>query len=342
MNKTPKYSMPAEWAPHEATWMAWPHDDEYWVGQLEKVRKEFGVFVSTIAKYERVELLVADEEIAQDARKRVSGNVRFHSIPYSDIWLRDSGPIFAFTEEGHLALTNWEFNGWGNKYRYKPDNEIPQAVASFLGVPIASTGIVMEGGSLEPNGIGDFLTTRQCLLSPERNPNLDEAGIKRYLESYLGAQNLIWLGDGLENDHTDGHIDTLSRFTDTNTIVTATCEDKDDPNHDVLEANLDILASARSINGNPYKIVRLPIPKNRLELEGERLACSYSNFYICNSAVIVPMYDDPNDQRALEILKPLFPNHTVIGLPSRYLVTGGGAFHCTTQQQPAGELWRGR
>jgi len=335
------FTMPAEWSPHEATWMAWPHTEELWVGdQLEPTRVEFARFINTLAKHERVELLVANTECEQDAKRRLSGNIRFHSIDYSDVWLRDSGPIFVRNSAGENLITDWEFNGWGNKYDSAPDNRIPRAVAQFLGASYASPGIIMEGGSLEINGEGVILTTKQCLLSKERNPSLSPSDIENALCSYLGALKIIWLGEGLENDHTDGHIDTITRFTDPRTIVTCVCADKSDPNYVVMQTNLDTLRSATDTHGKAFTIVELPLPVNRLELEGERLPPTYANFYICNGAVIVPQYDDPNDERALEILAPLFPGRAIIGSPGRALITGGGSFHCVTQQQPTGPMWR--
>jgi agmatine deiminase len=335
------FSMPAEWSPHEATWMAWPHNEELWVGgHLEATRGEFAQFINTLAKYERVELLIANTECEEDAKRRLRGNVRFHKIDYSDVWLRDSGPIFVKNPAGENLITDWEFNGWGNKFDSAPDNKIPCAVASVLGASFVSPGIVMEGGSLEVNEKGVMLSTKQCLLSKERNPTLSEGEIEQALRSYLGATKIIWLGDGLENDHTDGHIDTITRFANSKTIVTCVCEDMRDPNYLTMQANLEVLMSATDGDGNPFSIVQLPLPVNRLELEGERLAPTYANFYICNGAVIVPQYDDPNDARALEILTPLFPGRDLIGLPGRALITGGGSFHCVTQQQPIGPMWR--
>ncbi|WP_337871187.1 agmatine deiminase family protein [Meiothermus sp.] len=348
------FAMPAEWAPHAATWTAWPYDDEKWLGYLEPVRQEFAAFVNTLARFEPVHLVVNDEESERDAKARLSSQVRFHRIPHDDLWLRDSGAIFVthppspdhFPPQGgkggavHLpsvAPINWEFNGWGGKYAAQQDNQMPLHMARILGAHLFHAGIVMEGGSLEINGEGVCLTTRQCLLSPERNPGLNEEELEGYLHQFLGIDNVVWLGDGLEGDHTDGHIDTLTRFTSPHTIVTAVCPDPDDPNHRPLQENLEIL---RSLGG--FRIVELPLPKNPLWLDSEtRLPLTYANFYIANGAVLVPIYGDPHDEQALEILRPLFPGREVIGLKSRYLITGGGSFHCVTQQQPAGAIWPG-
>ena len=336
------FAMPAEWQPHAATWMAWPHDDAQWVGMLEPVRREFAAFVEAIAAREPVELLVADDESDADARRRVGGHgVRFHRVPHQDLWLRDSGPTFV-TRDDEVRLVDWEFNGWGEKYPADLDNQIPTHVARILGdAPRFSPGIVMEGGSIEVDGRGTVLTTRQCLLSPHRNPGLDEAALEGHLAEALGVSQVIWLDEGLEGDHTDGHIDTISRFTDGHTIVTAISDDPDDPNHAVLAVNLDRLRAARDAGGRPYRVVELPIPRRSAYFEGERLPLTYANFYVVNGAVLLPVYGDERDQDAVEILRPLFPGRTIVPLMARALITGGGAFHCVTQQQPAGRLWRG-
>lgn len=334
--------MPAEWHRHAATWMAWPHDDQQWLGMLEPVRREFGALVDAIAACEPVQLIVADEESETDAARRLGagGGVRLHRVPHQDLWLRDSGPTFV-TRGEDVRLVDWEFNGWGEKYPADLDNQIPAHVARILGgVPLFSPGVVMEGGSIEVDGRGTVLTTRQCLLSAHRNPGLDEAALEAHLAEAIGTSQVIWLDEGLEGDHTDGHIDTISRFADERTIVTATCEDPSDPNHDVLAANLDRLRAARDAEGRAYRVVTLPIPHQRAHFEGERLPLTYANFYVVNGAVVVPVYGDPNDARAVEILRPLFPGRDVVPLRARALITGGGAFHCVTQQQPAGRLWR--
>lgn len=330
------FAMPAEWAPHAATWTAWPHDEEQWVGYLEPVRREFAAFVDTLARFEPVHLIVADEESEADARARLkSANVTLHRVPHNDLWLRDSGAIFV-SRGTEVSLIDWEFNGWGGKYPAQLDNQIPNHMARILGGKLWRAGIVMEGGSLEVNGQGVCLTTRQCLLSPGRNPHLDEEELEGYLRDYLGVHSVIWLGEGLEGDHTDGHIDTIARFVREHTIVSAVCEDESDPNYWPLRENLEIL---ESLGG--FQIVKLPLPKNPLYLDDTRLPPTYANFYIANGAVLVPVYGDPNDEKALEVLRKVFPERQVIGLMARNLITGGGAFHCVTQQQPAGQIWAG-
>lgn len=342
MSQTPAqlgFRMPAEWQPHASTWMAWPHDDEQWIGMLEPVRREFTTLVDTIAGFEPVDLLVADDESERDARARLSASsIRLHRVPHQDLWLRDSGPIFV-ARDGDLLLVDWEFNGWGGKYPADLDNQIPTHVARILGSGEPyRPGVVMEGGSLEVNGLGIAITTAQCLLAPTRNPTMGDRAIALALEHGLGIRELVWLERGLEGDHTDGHIDTITRFVNENTIVTSVCADAADPNHATLAENLDTLQTL--VRRHRMSVVELPIPAGRVEFEGERLPLTYANFYIANGGVVVPTYGVAEDDRALEILRPLFPNRDVVAVSARALITGGGAFHCVTQQQPVGRPWR--
>ncbi|WP_233493210.1 MULTISPECIES: agmatine/peptidylarginine deiminase [unclassified Meiothermus] len=335
------FCMPAEWEPHAATWTSWPFDEELWAGYLEPVRQEFAELVQTIARFEPVHLLVRDEEAEEDARKRIgAGNLTCHRLPLDDVWFRDNGPIFVRRGQ-EVSLVNWKFNAWGNKYEWRLDNEAPEYVAQHLGAAHWDVPVVMEGGSLETNGGGVVLTTRQCLLHPERNPHLNEGQIEGYLRDYLGFAKVLWLEGGLEGDHTDGHIDTIARFVKPTTIVACVEPRASDPNHATLKANLARLKGFTDLEGNPFEVVELPLPQQRLELLGNRLPPTYANFYIGNGFVVVPQYDDPNDALALSILGPLFPGREVIGLRSRALITGGGSFHCVTQQQPAGRIWKG-
>src|SRR4051812_22378974 len=271
------FAMPAEWSPHSATWMAWPSDDDLWLGELEPVRHEFGDLVRGVAAFEPVELLVRDGEAEADAVSRLSGaNVRLHRVPYDDVWLRDSGPIFV-AREGRLRLVNWEFNGWGRKYDAATDNEVPRQVAAILGTTTVNTGVVLEGGSVEVNGTGCVLTTRQCMLSSTRNPDLSLAEIEALLAAYLGTARVLWLDMGLEGDHTDGHIDTITRFTDERTIVTVTCDDRADANYESTRGNLERLRSFTDTKGQPFRVVELPLPRMRAEFDSQRLPLTYAN-----------------------------------------------------------------
>ncbi len=335
------FAMPAEWAPHAATWMSWPQDDDLWFGHLQAVRVEFAALVRTIARFESVRLLVRDDDSEQDARARLEGaNVTYHRVPLDDVWLRDNGPLFV-TRGGEVALTDWRFNSWGGKFQWANDDRVPEAVAGELGAVRWSLPYVLEGGALEVNGAGVALTTRSCLLTETRNPGLDEAGYADLLRANLGVERLLWLGGGLENDHTDGHIDTITRFTDARTIVTSVAADPSDANWAPMRANLEALRGMTDLHGQPFQIVELPLPADRLEGAEGRLPPTYANFYIGNGFVVVPQYGDPSDGRALEVLRPLFPDREVIGSPSRAIIEGGGSFHCVTQQQPAGAIWRG-
>ncbi len=338
------FAMPPEWTEHAATWIGWPFDDALWEGQLGAVRDEFAVLVATIARFEPVFLNVRDEEAEGDARARLNAlgaplaNITFHRLPLNDVWFRDNGPLFLRNPKGHVALTDWGFNAWGEKYApWDADDSAPATVARTLDMKRFAVPVIMEGGSLELNSHGVCLTTRSCLLSPQRNPDLGEEELKGILRDTLGVKHLIWLERGLEGDHTDGHIDTIVRFTNDTTIVCAVAEDETDANYAPMQENLTHLQTLRDAGGEPYTVIELPLPKARLEFGGVRLPPTYANFYVGNGFVVVPQYGDPNDERALEILRPLFPNREVIGLSSRALITGGGSFHCVTQQQPAGE-----
>lgn len=335
------FSMPAEWSLHSATWTCWPFDDEMWFDCLDGVRNEFAALVTTISKFEHVNLLVRDEEAHKDALNRLgnNSNVTMHLVSLNDVWFRDNGPIFIKNGK-ELSFVKWEFNSWGQKFKWDLDTLAPFFVAKHLNIDFFKSNIVMEGGSLEVNGKGVALTTRQCLLSKMRNPELTENAIQTYLKNYLGINKIIWLEDGLEGDHTDGHIDTIVRFTDENTIVYSITEDENDTNYIPMMRNLDILKSATDFDGNSFRLVPLILPKNRMEMERNRLPCTYANFYIGNEFVVVPLYNDPHDEIALQILRPLFPNRRVIGLSSKELIKGGGSFHCVTQQQPSGNIWR--
>ncbi len=331
------FSMPAEWAAHAATWMSWPFDEEMWHGHLTEVRAEYADFVKTIARFEPVHLLLRDAEARATAESALAAvkNVNFHAIALDDVWMRDNGPIFIRDQKGSIRATNWEFNSWGQKYEWDFDNLVPPLVSQYLKMSRYDIPIVMEGGSLEINGHGVCLTTEQCLLTPTRNPKLGKPELEKVLRDYLGLTQVIWLHLGLEGDHTDGHVDTITRFSDENTILTSMTEDAGDINFGRMKHNFDILKAARNAKGEAFKVIALPLPKDRMHLkDGTRLPATYANFYICNGAVIVPQYGDAHDKVALELIRTAFPKHEVIGLASRFIITGGGSFHCLTQQQP--------
>ncbi len=332
--------MPAEWEPHEATWLAWPHNEESWPGKLEKIAPVYVEMIRHLTTGEHVHLSVNDgkmEDLAREmlAKEKIDlSRVIFHQWPTNDSWMRDCGPLFVRRAQG-MAIINWEFNKWGGKYPpWDLDNQIPQKVADYLGLQMFSPGIVMEGGSIDVNGEGILMTTESCLLNKNRNPHLSKKEIENFLIDSLGVSHFIWLGEGIVGDDTDGHIDDLSRFASPDTIVTVVEEDPADPNFKPLQDNLDRLQKARSPDRKPFRIVTLPMPAP-VVYEGQRLPASYANFYIGNKVVLVPTYRDPKDSTALETLKQLFSTRSVVGIDSTDLVWGLGAFHCLTQQQPA-------
>lgn len=341
------FSMPPEWQPHEATWISWPFDDELWEGWLEEVRQDMAGLVSTIARFEPVWLNVTGEESETDARRRLLAagtdlsRVSFHRVPLNDAWLRDNGPLFVRDGDGKVAMTDWIFNAWGEKYEpWDADDAAPAKVARTLGMKRFEVPVVMEGGALELNGKGVCLTTRSCLLSQHRNPEMTQDEYEQILRQQLGVMHVCWLEGGLKDDHTDGHIDTIVRFADDRTILCTVEEDEDDVNFPTLRHNLQLLENMRDHDGEPFEIVTLPTPRKKPELDGKRLPLSYANFYIGNGFVAVPTYDDENDERALGIIAGCFPGREVVGLSASGLITGGGAFHCVTQQQPRGEVAR--
>ncbi len=327
---------PPEWARHTATWMSWPFDDDMWFGHLKEVRLEYQALVEAIASVEHVHLVVRDHEAKQSALGQLGQRqgITLHERPLDDVWMRDNGPIF-IRQGSKLALTNWLFNAWGEKYDWQKDNLIPAYVAEYLKLPRVDINCVMEGGSLEINSQGLLITTEQCLLTPTRNPNMTKRDIEATLGQHLGVKETIWLKQGLEGDHTDGHIDTITRFVSDDVVLTSVCGDKNDINYLTMAENLHTLRSYRGKDGNKLQIVELPLPAERLYLEdGTRLPPTYANFYIANGLVVVPQYGDIMDKKALGIITEVFPDRKVVGLKSRAIINGGGSFHCLTQQQP--------
>jgi agmatine deiminase len=335
--------MPAEWTPHRSTWLSWPHNLETWPTDLERVREVWVQMVCALAPYERVYLLVNDERAEQNVivrlkhAKAAMQNVALLKIPTIDVWMRDYGPTFVKRDstESPLAVNDWIFNGWGGKYPdYEKDERVAREIAALLKVPVFDHEIVLEGGSIEVNGAGACLTTEQCLLNRNRNPHLSRAEIELFLKNTLGVNHVIWLGEGVVGDDTDGHIDDIARFANPNTVVSIVESNPKDDNYKFLQENLERLRSATDQDGKKLSIVTLPCP-GAVYCEGTRLPASYANFYVANEVVLAPMFDDPNDGKALGILQELFPKRTIIGLRCNEVVAGLGAIHCVTQQEPA-------
>ena len=338
------FSMPAEWEPHQATWLSWPHNLETWPGSpLLEIQKVWVEIVYYLHTGEEVHINVENDLMEEEARsllqeRRVDfSNVFFHHFPTNDTWIRDHGPIFIMGEKkgkNQLALLDWNYNAWGDKYPpYDLDNAIPEQIAAYLKMERISLGWVLEGGSIEVNGSGTLLTTESCLLNPNRNPQLNRSEIEELLRHYLGVKKILWLGDGIVGDDTDGHIDDLARFVASDTVVTVVEEDFNDENYQALQENFQRLTEMSDEKGTPLKIIQLPMPAP-IESDTGRLPASYANFYIANDVVLVPTFEDPKDGQALDKIKRLFPTRRTVGINCRQVVKGLGAFHCVTQQQP--------
>ena len=340
------YRMPAEWEPHAATWLTWPRREGisfpdrfdpipgYWVRMTELLSQHEAVHINVFDDAQEAEV----GELLSRARMVAHERVSMHRFPAYEPWCRDHGPIFVTREvvgRRELAVVDWGYNAWGNKYPpCDLDDAVPRHVADLLGVPLFEPGMVLEGGSIEVNGRGTLLTTESCLLNPNRNPHLNRDQIEQYLCDYLGVTHILWLGDGIVGDDTDGHIDDLARFVNPTTVVTVVEQDPADENYQVLQENIARLGTMRDQDNRPLRVVTLPMPRPAFYKQ-QRLPASYANFYIANSIVLLPTFDDPNDQVAQVILQELFPDRRVVGIPSLDLIWGLGAFHCVTQQQPA-------
>src|ERR1051325_11498645 len=338
------FRMPAEWHPHEATWLTWPKDPETWPDRVTHVEEIYLNMIGALTPHEIVNLLVDDEETESAIRERVSAataaQIHFHHIQTVDSWIRDYGPNFLIGPNGECAFNDWIFNAWGNKYEeLKRDDSIPLRLEAFLNLPRFAPGIVMEGGSIEVNGAGCVLTTEQCLLNRNRNPGLDREQIEQYLKGYLGVKKVLWLGEGIVGDDTDGHIDDIARFVAPNVIVCAVEDDPADANYEILQDNLARLKSMTDAAGNPFEIVTLPMPgivggTSTGTRDLERLPASYANFYIANNVVLAPVFGHANDTHAVTTLQSLSPTRRVVPINCEPLVWGMGTIHCVTQQQP--------
>jgi len=334
------FHMPAEWEPHEAVWLSWPHNKRTFP-QILAVEEAYYTFIAAIHATERVELFVptAASHRKIRARLRESGvdllKVTLHTTDYSDIWIRDYGPTFVINRAmSRTAMVRWNFNAWGEKYEDQiRDGKIPEIMNRRLEYPLFVPEIVLEGGSIDVNGRGTVLTTRSCLLNPNRNRSLSFGTIENFLKEYLGAVKIIWLNEGIVGDDTDGHIDDIARFVNPSTVVCAYESDTADANYTALHENYVILTQSCDQNGKPLNVVKLPMPAKVASVD-ERYPASYTNFYIGNTVVIVPFFNDPNDAVALQILQGLFTGRKVIGIDARAMVEGFGTFHCATQQQP--------
>jgi agmatine deiminase len=346
-NKTPTklgYRMPAEWEPHVATWLSWPRREGIsFPGTFELVLPALRDMVQALTESEQVCINVCNGAHEAEARGVLRGvnpsRVTFYCIPTNEPWCRDHGPIFLTRNvDPKLAALDWDYNAWGNKYPpFDLDEVVPTEVARILDFPIFYPRMILEGGSIDVNGAGALLTTESCLLHKNRNPGLSRDEIELRLRDFLGVREILWLGDGIAGDDTDGHIDDLARFVSERTVVTVIEEDRNDENFEPLQENLRRLREMKlsaSGTGTKIDIITLPMPRKFVR-EDLRLPASYANFYIANSCVLVPTFADPADKTALSILQKCFPTRRVIGIDCRELIWGLGTFHCLTQQQPA-------
>lgn len=334
--------MPAEWEPQAAVWFSWPHRLKTWPRHFRPIPAKFAEIVATVSRYEdvRVNCARALQPRARRLCQRAGADmkrVRFLPHPTDDAWCRDHGPIFVkHARTGEVALTDWGFNAWGRKYpAWDLDNRIPERVERLLGLRRFAAPMILEGGSIDVNGAGVLLTTESCLLNPNRNPHLSRRDIERMLCDFLGVTRVVWLGDGIAGDDTDGHVDDLTRFFRSDGIITAVESNPRDINHRPLAENLERLQSLRTTSGRKFEVRTLPMPR-ALHGRGQRLPASYANFLIINHAVLVPVFRQPRrDAEALEVLRDCFPGREVIGIDCHDLVLGLGTLHCISQQQPA-------
>jgi agmatine deiminase len=342
------YRWPAEWERHAATWLAWPHNPETWPGRLERAEDAFVGILRALQERETVRLLVRDEALEDRARRRLASggvdadhSIEFHRIPTDDAWLRDSGPIFVTREDGHggaeRAILDFGFDSWGRKYApWDRDDAVPRAVAAALGLPRFQADFVLEGGSIDGNGAGTLVTTESCLLHPNRErggSGRSREVMERRLADWLGATNVLWLGEGIAGDDTDGHIDDIARFVAPGTVVAAVAEDPSDANFAPLAENLRRLRGMRDQDGKLLSVVPLPMPP-AVTIDGLRCPASYANFLLANGCALVPTFGVATDERALAVLRELLPDRDVVGVPCIDLVEGLGAIHCLSQQEP--------
>jgi agmatine deiminase len=342
---TPKqlgYYFPAEFAPHSATWLSWPHKEASWPGKIHTIYPYYAQFVKELAKSEKVCINVNDEAMKVFAFTHLNNagadvsRIEFFFHPTNDAWCRDHGPAFLVNPDAaqKKVIVDWNYNAWGGKYPpYDLDDIIPTLIAKHYNVPVYYPGIIMEGGSVEFNGKGTLMTSTACLLNPNRNPHLNQEQIEEYLLQYYGVEQILWIDEGIVGDDTDGHIDDTVRFVNEDTVLTVIEENKQDDNYALLQHNLQQLKQMRLLSGKQLNIVELPMP-DEIVYEEQRLPASYVNFYIANKSVIVPTFRSKKDDKALQIIQNCFPDRKIIGIDSTEIIWGLGSFHCLSQQEP--------
>lgn len=349
MTSLNNYRWPAEWEPHEATWAAWPVNPKTWPGIFEKIPSAFAEFIAAMARFEPVRILAGGNGVAESARPLIDDACSRHGsrfvpdlvdIPVNDSWCRDHGPIFLNGRPGTEAagsqvIIDWNYNAWGGKYPpWDKDELTARRIASLLQIRSLRPELILEGGAIEGNGAGTILTTSSCLLNPNRNPQLDQVAMEEVLAKWLQAKTVVWLpGHGIEGDDTDGHIDQVARFVDDRRVLVAAPYHPDAPEADDLRANFDAVAAAKNSDGKSLIPIPLFMPQPKFQEEFRLPAC-YCNYCLTNDAVIIPTFNDPADEAAMQVLQDCYPTRTIVGVNAIDLVWGLGAFHCMTQQQP--------
>ena len=331
------FYMPPEWAPHKRTWMEWPCRESLWAEGLDTAREAYAEVARAIARFEPVTMIANPENVAEVSLHCGSGSgVGTHPLEHDDSWMRDNGPTFLVDGKGGIGGVQWLFNGWGGKFPpYDKDAKVAGAVLEHLGFERFEAPLVMEGGSFHVDGEGTLITTEQCLLNENRNPGLTREQIEENLRAFLGVETIIWLGEGLEDDHTDGHVDNLCCFAEPGKVLLHACHDEKDYNHKVYLDARARLEAARDAQGRELEIVELEQPKRRKGDDGLRLGLSYINFYLPTGGVVMPAFSDPKDEPAFETLKEVFPDRDVVQVEVSDILLGGGGIHCITQQEPA-------
>jgi len=328
------FFMPPEWAPHSRCWMAWPCREELWGDSIDATRDAYAAVARAIAAFEPV-IMLANPAHLQDAAARCGTSVSVLEMPLDDSWMRDSGPTFVIDGKGGLAGVDWRFNAWGDKFHpHDQDALTAQRVLEHDGIWRYAAPLVLEGGSIHVDGEGTLLTSEECLLNPNRNPDLDRGQIEALLREYLGVKAFVWLGQGLYGDDTDGHVDNIACFVRPGVVMAAVCEDPADPNHAILQDNLERLKKAKDAKGRALEVIELPLPCDTIEVDGARLSLTYVNYYIANGGIVMPSFGDAQDGPARDIVARAFPGRKVVQVPATDILAGGGGIHCITQQQP--------
>ncbi len=330
------YQMPPEWAEHQRTLMEWPVKEAEWPEPFEDILPAFASVVKAIARFEPVTIL-ASPHLLEEAARFCGSGVEIMPIGHNDSWMRDNGPTFLLNQQGNLAGVNWIFNAWGGKFPSELDNLVAPKVLQYYHVPYFDAPIVMEGGSFHVDGEGTLLTTEECLLNPNRNPNLNREAIESYLKKYLNVSKIIWLKRGWDGDDTDGHVDNIACFAEPGVVIAQVCSDPDDPNYEISQENMEILRKATDAKGRPFQIIEIEQPP--ASYYGDlRLTLSYLNFYFVNNGIILPFFgNEATDKAAFAIIKATFPKRKIVTIDGLTIARGGGNVHCLTQQMPAGK-----